>query len=80
MDARDWEPIYHRCTRFLRGHYPRSLRQVLEELAAYTDPSLTSDFYGSGDLIQGFGQEVADILFYRSFYSASTSSNSATTG
>jgi threonine aldolase len=54
--------IYKSCTRFLGGHYRQSPQQVLSELAATTDPDISADRYGEGELINGFESEVASLL------------------
>ncbi|HSH79157.1 MAG TPA: beta-eliminating lyase-related protein [Herpetosiphonaceae bacterium] len=62
MDEREIERIYSGCTRFLSGHGPMTPRQVFEQLAAETDPSVQSDRYGGGELLAGFESEVAALL------------------
>lgn len=60
--ARDADAIRRACTRFLTHHYPRTPRQALEELAAWTDAGLEGDRYGEGEIIAGFEREVAALL------------------
>src|SRR5215472_11470073 len=54
--------IYKACTRFLGGHNRQTPQQVLSELAATTDPEISADRYGEGDLINSFETEVATLL------------------
>ena len=50
------------CTRFLTGHGLRSPREILRELAETTDADLAADRYGTGELINGFEAQVAELL------------------
>jgi len=50
------------CTRALTGHGPRSPREVLQELAETTDPDLSPDRYGTGELITEFEAQIAELL------------------
>ncbi|HEX3723428.1 MAG TPA: beta-eliminating lyase-related protein [Nitrolancea sp.] len=50
------------CTRVLTGHGLRSPREILLELAETTDPDLTADRYGMGELINGFEAQIAELL------------------
>jgi threonine aldolase len=50
------------CTRFLTQHGLRSPREILLELAETTDPDLSPDRYGAGDLISGFEATIAELL------------------
>jgi threonine aldolase len=52
------------CTRFLSHFDPRerSPRAVLTELAAAAPPELEADTYGSGEVLEGFEQRVAELL------------------
>ena len=58
----DPDQIMKRCTRFLGYHYQPALAQVLSELAASASPEHEADRYGTGELIAGFEQEIANLL------------------
>ena len=63
MDANERETIMRACTRFLFGHYPQRPTQALKALAEMAEhPDLKSDHYGEGEIINGFEQEVAELL------------------
>jgi threonine aldolase len=62
MKPLDTSAVRRACTRFLTHHYPRSPREVLADLAAWTDPELESDRYGTGALISKFEAEIAALL------------------
>jgi threonine aldolase len=62
MPDRDTDRIRAACTRFLWYHPPQSPREILTALAAYTDPALDSDVYGSGTLIEALENEIAALL------------------
>jgi threonine aldolase len=62
MEALDPNAVRRSCTRFVTHHYPRSPREALAELAAWTDPQLERDRYGSGALIADFEAEIAALL------------------
>ncbi|MBI3943234.1 MAG: low specificity L-threonine aldolase [Chloroflexi bacterium] len=54
--------IFEKCTRFVSYHYPQTPRQVLLELAEFTNPEAQSDRYGQGELMTTFETEVANLL------------------
>jgi threonine aldolase len=62
MDEQEIEHIFRSCTRFLTYHYPQTPRQVLYELATTTDPDLSADRYGQGEIITAFETQVAELL------------------
>lgn len=59
---RDPNQIRRSCTRSLVGHYVRTPKQILAELAETVGPDEWSDMYGTGDLIANFEQEIAQVL------------------
>jgi threonine aldolase len=64
MDPQEKTRLALSCTRWLAGH-PRTrqtARALLEDVAAGTDPSLSADMYGQGELIAGFEKQVAELL------------------
>ncbi len=64
MDTPDIESIIKNCTRFLTHHHRhrQSPQQVFHELAEMTDPQLSEDHYGEGELINGFEARIATLL------------------
>lgn len=62
MTSLDATTVRRACTRFLSHHYPSSPQSQLAELAAWTDPELEADRYGTGRLIADFEAEVATLL------------------
>jgi uncharacterized protein YndB with AHSA1/START domain len=62
MESLDPNTVRRACSRFLTYHYPSSPREVLADLAAWTDPQLESDRYGTGPLIADFEAEIATLL------------------
>jgi threonine aldolase len=62
MKPLDANEVRRACARFLVHHYPASPRDVLAELAAWTDPELEGDRYGTGPLIADFEAELAALL------------------
>ncbi|MHB8599449.1 MAG: threonine aldolase family protein [Ktedonobacteraceae bacterium] len=56
------QAIYRACSRYLTHDYPKTPKQVLNELAAETDPELPVDHYGQGKLINDFEQDMAELL------------------
>jgi len=62
MEPLDANAVRRACTRFLLHHYPPSPREVLADLAAWTDPELEGDHYGAGALIADFEAELAALL------------------
>jgi len=62
MEFLDPNTVRRACSRFLTHHYPSSPREVLADLAAWTDPQLESDRYGTGPLIADFEAEIAALL------------------
>jgi len=61
-DTRDVARIQAECTRFVFYHPPKTPRDILAELSAFTAPEVDSDIYGKGDLIEGFEAEIAALL------------------
>jgi threonine aldolase len=61
-EPRDPHAVRRACRRFLTHHYRQSPRDILAELAAWADPELESDTYGSGALIADFEAEIAALL------------------
>jgi threonine aldolase len=61
-DTRDVARIQAECTRFVFYHPPKTPRDILAELSAFTDPEAESDMYGKGDLIESFEAEIATLL------------------
>jgi threonine aldolase len=62
MESLDPNAVRRRCTRFLTYHYPSSPREALADLAAWTDPKLEGDRYGTGPLIADFEAKIAALL------------------
>jgi threonine aldolase len=62
MESLDPTAVRRACSRFLTHHYPSSPHEVLAELAAWTDPQLEGDRYGTGALIADFEAEIAALL------------------
>ncbi|MDB5081800.1 MAG: L-allo-threonine aldolase [Chloroflexi bacterium] len=54
--------IRSKCTRFLSGHYSRTQRQWLEQMAASPLAGDRLDVYSEGPAIQALEQEVAELL------------------
>ena len=50
------------CTRFLSGHGPRRAHAQLQAAIALVDETTKSDFYGGGELIESFEEEMAALL------------------
>lgn len=61
-EPRDPNTVRRACSRFLTHHYRQTPRDALAELAAWADPELEGDSYGTGPLIAGFEAEVAALL------------------
>jgi hypothetical protein len=51
LDSPEAKKIYKACHRFLTRDYPKTLRQVLSELAETADAELKADRYGQRDLM-----------------------------
>ncbi|HEY1014245.1 MAG TPA: beta-eliminating lyase-related protein, partial [Herpetosiphonaceae bacterium] len=62
MESLDPAQVRRACSRFLSGHYPRTPRQQLADLAAATPDELEPDHYGGGPLINDFEREIAALL------------------
>jgi threonine aldolase len=62
MQQLDANAVRRVCSRFLTHHYPVTPRDVLADLAAWADPELEGDRYGTGPLIADFEAEVAALL------------------
>ena len=62
MDQAQVKSIRNACTRFVSGHYPLSVPQMLTELLAAASPDLRADIYGQGDLINDFEKQIAGLL------------------
>jgi threonine aldolase len=62
MEPLDPAAVRRACSRFLTHHYPSTPHSLLTELAAWTDPELDADRYGTGPLIAAFEQELAELL------------------
>ncbi len=62
MNEKETAEIRAGCTRFLSHHYPQTPHEILNELAAFTAPDLDSDMYGTGELIETFEAEIAELL------------------
>ncbi len=56
------QELRSKCTRFLSGHFPRTQRQWLEQLAASAVSDNRLDIYSNGPAIQALEQEVAELL------------------
>jgi threonine aldolase len=62
MSPAEVQEIYAGCNRFLRGHYPRTVRQHLEAIAQSPHALKPHDMYGNGGFVTEFEAEVADLL------------------
>jgi threonine aldolase len=62
MDKSEVDQILSQCTRYLTGHYRLTPRQTLLDLAESTPADLNVDFYGQGNLISDFEEQVAILL------------------
>jgi threonine aldolase len=62
MPERDAEAVHNACTHFVSGHYPKSPRETLEALAAFTPKDTAVDYYGGGKLMAAFEANVAALL------------------
>lgn len=62
MEPLDPNTVRRACARFLTHHEPVTPREVLADLAAWADPELEGDRYGSGPLIADFEAEIATLL------------------
>ncbi|HVT10632.1 MAG TPA: beta-eliminating lyase-related protein [Fimbriimonadaceae bacterium] len=62
MPASPIEEVIAQCTRFLRGHYPRSVRDQLREIAESPLALSPRDHYGRGGAIAEFESEAAELL------------------
>ncbi|HZY44780.1 MAG TPA: beta-eliminating lyase-related protein [Anaerolineae bacterium] len=62
MDQSQIASIRNACTRFVSGHYPLTVPQMLNELIAAAQPDLRSDIYGQGDFINDFEKRIAELL------------------
>jgi threonine aldolase len=62
MESLDANAVRRTCIRFLTHHYPLSPRDVLADLATWTDSELESDRYGTGSLIADVEAEIAALL------------------
>jgi threonine aldolase len=62
MEFLDPNAVRHTCTRFLTHHYPTAPRELLADLASWTDPEVESDRYGTGLLIADFETQIATLL------------------
>jgi len=58
----DIRQVQLQCPRTLMGHYRISPKDMLTELAAFTDTSLAVDHYGQGRIITDFEREIATLL------------------
>ncbi len=56
--------LVNSCSKFLSGHYREDLRPgpALKALGEMAGPDLLPDNYGTGELIEGFEQEIAKLL------------------
>jgi threonine aldolase len=61
MDERR-RKAFAECTRFLRYHYPVSVREHLEEIAASPYAEMKADHYGVGGYVAQFEEELARLL------------------
>jgi threonine aldolase len=50
------------CTRFLSGHGPRRAAAQLQSALEQVDRETRSDFYGSGEIIESFEEDLAALL------------------
>ncbi|HWA82585.1 MAG TPA: beta-eliminating lyase-related protein [Fimbriimonadaceae bacterium] len=62
MPTNPVEEMIAQCTRFLRGHYPRSVREQLQEIAESPLALTPRDHYGRGGVVAGFESELATLL------------------
>jgi threonine aldolase len=56
------DEVIRKCTRFLEGHQRLSPHLRLTELGEWADPESLPDYYGQGELITDFEQEIANLL------------------
>lgn len=54
--------VWKRCQKFLSGHYPKTQRQWLEQLAASPLVEAGRDAYSSGPNVEALEKEVAELL------------------
>jgi threonine aldolase len=59
---RDRDAIRARCTRFLTRQKPLSPKEMLQALADHAGADEVADVYGKGRLIEGFEQQIAELL------------------
>lgn len=62
LETQEAQNILRACTRHLTHDYPKTPKQVLSELAESTDPELTADHYGQGEIINRFERDIAELL------------------
>lgn len=62
VSERNPRAIRRACSRSLTGHYLQTPRNVLYDLAQTAAPDEWDDWYGQGDLIANFEQEIAQLL------------------
>ncbi|HZY41908.1 MAG TPA: beta-eliminating lyase-related protein, partial [Anaerolineae bacterium] len=64
MHKDEWFRLAQQCTRFLVGHDRARLapQAVFTQLAALTNPDTQADVYGTGELITGFENQVAELM------------------
>jgi threonine aldolase len=62
IDRAAREAVLAACERFASGHGQRNPHDTLAELAAWTDPAITRDHYGAGEVVEGFERDVARLL------------------
>lgn len=58
----DNKGILESCQFYLNWHYPENIKKVFLSLAESADVSLKRDFYGKGDVVEGFENKIAKIL------------------
>lgn len=61
MTPQDLE-LKSRCSRFLSGHTPRSVKETLAAMAAAPEAELTADFYGTGGAVPVLERQMAQLL------------------
>src|SRR5688572_4271825 len=62
IDPTERRAVLAACERFASGHGRQAPHDVLAELAAWTDAGIARDTYGKGEVIEGFGRDVAQLL------------------
>ena len=62
MTSEEFQQIAQECTHFLPDHYPRSVRERMEDIAQSPYCEFRRDHYGHGGFVAELEKEIAELL------------------